>query len=77
MKVTTPKYFYTYLLFFGSGKYFSKYIRGVAKSKGYKLNQYGIEDLKTGKLKTFRSEEGVFKFLGLKYLTPEERVKYF
>jgi DNA polymerase (family 10) len=75
IKVTTKKYFATYLLFFGSGKYFSKYIRGVAKEKGYKLNQYGIT--KDGKLKTFRSERAVFKFLGLKYLTPQERVLYF
>lgn len=75
IKVTTKKYFATYLLFFGSGKYFSKYIRGVAKEKGYKLNQYGIT--KNGKLKTFRSERAVFNFLGLKYLTPQERVLYF
>ena len=74
IKVTTKKYFATYLLFFGSGKYFSKYIRGVAKEKGYKLNQYGIT--RNGKLKTFRSERAVFNFLGLN-MTPQERVLYF
>ena len=52
VKVIEKKYYASFLLYFGSGKYFSKYIRGVAKDKGYKLNQYGIEDLKTGKLKT-------------------------
>ena len=77
IKCTIPKYFYTYLLYFGSGKYFSKYIRGVAKNKGFKLNQYGIVDLKTGDLKTFKSEKSIFTFLGLKYCSPEERVKYF
>lgn len=77
VKVIEKKYYASFLLYFGSGKYFSKYIRGVAKDKGYKLNQYGIEDLKTGKLKTFKSEEAIFKFLGEEYLTPRERVKYF
>ena len=77
IKCTVPKYFYTYLLYFGSGKYFSKYIRGIAKEKGYKLNQYGIVDLKTGVMKTFKSEKSVFTFLGVDYYSPEERVKYF
>jgi DNA polymerase (family 10) len=77
IKVTVPKYFASYMLYFGSGKYFSKYIRGVAKGMGYKLNQYGIEIIKTGETKTFRSEKAIFKFLHLKYLTPQERVLYF
>lgn len=76
-KFTTPSHYASFLLYFSSGKYFSKYIRGIAKEQGYKLNQYGIENLKTGKLKTFRSEEAIFKFLGVKYLTPPERVKLF
>ena len=45
IKATTPKHLATYLLYFGSGKYFSKFIRKIAKDKGYKLNQYSIEDL--------------------------------
>lgn len=77
IKCIVPKYFYSYLLYFGSGKYFSKYIRKVAKDKGYKLNQYGIENLKTKEFKTFRSEKSIFKFLDVPYYTPKERVKYF
>lgn len=77
IKCTIPKYFYTYLLYFGSGKYFSKYIRSVSKNKGYKLNQYGITNNKTGETKTFNSEKSIFTFLGLEYYSPEERVKYF
>lgn len=77
IKCVTPKYLHSYLLYFGSGKYFSKYIRGIAKEQGYKLNRYGIADLKTGDLKTFRSEKAIFKFLKVPYLTPEERKKYF
>ena len=77
IKCIVMRYFYSYQLYFGSGKYFSKYIRGVAKEKGYKLNQYGLTDLKTNELKTFRSEGAIFKTLRLPYYTPEERVKYF
>ena len=77
IKCVLPKYFYSYLLYFGSGKYFSKYIRGLAKQKGYKLNRYGVTNLKTGELKTFRSEEGIFKFLNIPYYTPKERMKFF
>jgi len=76
IKTTTPKYFASYMLYFGSGKYFSKFIRGSAKSMGYKLNQYGIT-FKDGKLKTFRSEKAIFNFLKIPYLTPQERVLYY
>ena len=76
IKTTTSKYFASYMLYFGSGKYFSKYIRGTAKGMGYKLNQYGIT-LKDGNLKTFRSEKAIFNFLKIPYLTPQERVLYY
>ena len=77
IKVTIKKYLYSYMLYFGSGKYFSKYIRTVAKKMGYKLNRYGLEDLKTGKVKSFKSEKAIFKTLKMDYYTPEERFKYF
>ena len=76
IKVTVSKYFASYLLYFGSGKYFSKYIRAAAKEQGYKLNQYGIQ-LKNGELKTFRSEKAIFKFLKIPYMTPQDRVLYY
>lgn len=77
IKCVIPKYLASYLLYFGSGKYFSKYIRGIAKEKGYKLNRYGIVNLETGELKTFRTENSMFKFLKIPYLTPEERKIFF
>ena len=77
IKCIIQKYFYSYLLYFGSGKYFSKYIRGIAKEKGYKLNRYGITNLKTKEIKTFRSEEAIFKFLNIPYYDPKERIKFF
>ena len=76
IKCTTRKYLATYLLYFGSGKYFSKFIRKIAKDKGYKLNQYSIEDLKNNKKYFFKTEKEIFKFLDLPYIKPEDRFLY-
>lgn len=76
IKATTPKHLATYLLYFGSGKYFSKFIRKIAKDKGYKLNQYGIEDLNNGKVHFFRFENGIFRFLNLPEILPIDRFTY-
>ena len=64
---------YFYLLYFGSGVNFSRYIRQVAKDKGYKLDQYGI--YKKGKKIDFHpnNEENIFKFLDLEYVVPSNR----
>jgi apurinic endonuclease APN1 len=66
-----------YLLFFGSGVDFSTDIRHIAKTKGYKLNQFGIFDSKTNKkiMNKFKNENDIFKFLGLKYIKPHDRIK--
>ena len=76
IKCTTRKYLATYLLYFGSGKYFSKFIRNFAKEKGYKLNQYGIKNLNTGEIHTFITEKSVFSFLKLFYVQPIDRFNY-
>lgn len=76
IKCTIRKYLATYLLYFGSGKYFSKFIRKIAKDKGYKLNQYGIEDLNNGKVHFFRFENGIFRFLNLPEILPIDRFTY-
>ncbi len=50
-------------LYFGSGAEFSRWIRGVARDKGYKLNEWGLEDRRTGKRVDDGTERGVFKKL--------------
>ena len=61
-------------LYFGSGAEFSRWIRGVAKDKGYKLNEWGLEDRRTGKRIDDGTERGVFKKLGLDYVVARNRV---
>lgn len=70
-KVTTKKYLGSYLLFFGSGKYFSKWIRRYTKKNNMKLNRYGLEI--DGKLKTYKNERDIFKDLDLDYIPVIDR----
>jgi DNA polymerase (family 10) len=48
-------------------------LRKYAKSLGLSVSEYGIKNLKTGKIYTFENEEDVYKFLKLKYVEPEKR----
>ncbi len=64
-----------YLLYFGSGKEFSKKIRFHAIQKGYKLSEKGLYDAKSGKKINFRpkNEKDIFIFLDFPYIIPEKR----
>ncbi len=64
-----------YLLYFGSGKEFSKKIRYEAIQRGYKLNEKGLYYISTKKRVPFypKDESEIFDFLDLKYIVPEKR----
>ena len=47
--ITTLKSHYPAILYFGSGSLKSRKIRKIAKDKGYKLNEYELLNIKTGK----------------------------
>ena len=61
------------LLYFTGNKNYNIYMRRIAIEKGWKLNEYGLFDRKTGKLVAGKTEEEIFKKLGMKYLPPEKR----
>lgn len=68
-------YPFALLYFTGSGQ-FNVEMRNHAISLGYSLNEYGLK--KGGKFvdnngKPFETEEDIFKFLGLKYVSPPSR----
>jgi deoxyribonuclease-4 len=69
------KYLYFYLLYFGSGRDFSKKIRAIASKRGYKLNEKGLFD-KNNRRINFNpgSEEEIFKYLDIDYVEHEDRV---
>lgn len=49
-------------------------LRKYALSLGYSVSEYGIKDLKTGKIHTFENEEKLYNFLKLNYIKPELRI---
>ncbi|RKQ37952.1 DNA polymerase/3'-5' exonuclease PolX [Oceanobacillus halophilus] len=48
-------------------------MRQLAKSRGEKINEYGVEVEETNEVLTFSSEEEFFKHFGLTYVPPEVR----
>ncbi len=48
-------------------------LREYALTRGLSLSEYGAHDLNTGKLITFKSEQGLYRALGLQYIPPELR----
>ena len=59
------------LYFTGSGEHNQK-MRAIAKSKGYKLNEYNLLD-ENGNQINVNSEEDIFKKLEMEYLEPNKR----
>lgn len=72
---TPAESYYTSLLHLtGSGE-FNRKMRSVAIELGYKLNEYGLFDMKNDKEKRILvySEEDIFEKLGMEYLSPDKR----
>tara|TARA_A100001015_G_C15009802_1_gene722462 strand:+ start:1245 stop:2174 length:930 start_codon:yes stop_codon:yes gene_type:complete len=59
------------LYFTGSGAHNQK-MRAIAKSKGFKLNEYNLLDSDGNKIKV-KSEEDIFNKLNMEYLPPQKR----
>jgi DNA polymerase/3'-5' exonuclease PolX len=69
----TPPEEYVFMLLYaiGSGT-FNIRMRYLAKRRGYLLNQKGL--FKNGKRILLKTEKQIFKFLGIKYRDPKDRV---
>ncbi|MDP3731424.1 MAG: DNA polymerase/3'-5' exonuclease PolX [Candidatus Omnitrophota bacterium] len=70
-RVEEDKSFGAALLYFTGSKNFNIKLRQIAIKKGLKLNEYGL--FRNGKFVCGRSEEEIFKSLGLPYIEPELR----
>ncbi|HET9058057.1 MAG TPA: nucleotidyltransferase domain-containing protein [Chitinophagaceae bacterium] len=62
------------LLYFTGNKEHNIKIRTIAREKGWKINEYGVFDIKTGKVSASATEEEIYKLLGLKFVPPEKRL---
>jgi DNA polymerase/3'-5' exonuclease PolX len=65
--------FYYALLYFTGSKTFNQKMRSIAMDLGYKLNEYGLFDLNTGKMIPADSEKVIFDKLNMKYQSPATR----
>ena len=72
--VEYPAY-YAALIYFTGSKNFNIEIRNKALEKGYSLSEYGFckVDDPNKKPITHHSEEEIFDFLGIQYVTPKDR----
>jgi len=73
VRFSKPRQFGSMLLYLTGSKAFNIKLREIAIGRGYKLNEYGIEDRSGGSLWEFLTEAELLSFLGLDYVVPELR----
>ncbi len=61
------------LQYFTGSKNHNIQLREYAQKKGLSINEYGVKDVKTTKLRKFKTEEELYKFMGFQYIQPELR----
>lgn len=72
-RIVTEKEFATTLHHFTGSKDHNVAMRQLAKSRGEKISEYGVEIEETIEVLTFKSEEDFFHHFGLTYVPPEIR----
>lgn len=72
-RLIEPKSFATTLHHFTGSKEHNVKMRQLAKERGEKISEYGVEVIKTGEVKTFTSEEEFFAHFSLPFIEPELR----
>jgi len=72
-RLVEPKAFATTLHHFTGSKEHNVRMRQLAKERGEKISEYGVEVIETGEIKTFETEEQFFKYFSLPYIQPELR----
>jgi DNA polymerase (family 10) len=62
------------LLYFTGSKEHNIKLRSIAKNSGYKINEYGLFDIKTDKRLAGATEEEMYHLLHLQFIPPQLRV---
>lgn len=73
LRVVTVKNYPFALCYFTGSKIFNLVMRRLCKAKSLKLNEYSLIDLKTNRNINVKSEEDIFKKIGIAYVAPENR----
>jgi DNA polymerase (family X) len=72
-RLVKPVEFTTTLHHFTGSKDHNVRMRQLAKERGEKISEYGVENVETGEIRTFSSEEEFFKHFDLPFIPPEIR----
>jgi DNA polymerase (family 10) len=76
VRLLEPETYGAALQYFTGSKAHNVALRDRAKRQGYKLNEYGLFRIKDDSLVAGRTEEEIYKKLGLKYIEPEMRENF-
>ena len=71
VKVVPHKSLWTSILHMTGSFQFNEKLRGIAKTKNMKLNEYHL--VKNNKPLKINSEEDIFKYLNIEYVSPIDR----
>jgi DNA polymerase (family 10) len=72
-RLVKPDEFITTLHHFTGSKEHNVRMRQLAKERGEKINEYGVEVIETGELQTFSSETEFYQHFDLPFIPPEVR----
>lgn len=72
-RLVKPHEFATTLHHFTGSKDHNVKMRQLAKERGEKISEYGVENVETGEVKTFETEEQFFSHFNLCFIPPEAR----
>ncbi|MFB4166659.1 DNA polymerase/3'-5' exonuclease PolX [Virgibacillus sp. JSM 102003] len=72
-RIVAPREFASTLHHFTGSKDHNVAMRQLAKSKGEKINEYGVDIEETGETITFQDEKQFFEHFGLQFIPPEVR----
>lgn len=73
LRTQDPQRWGSMLQYFTGSKQHNIHLREIALKKGYSLSEYGIREIKKGKLIETETEEKLYKFLGMGWIPPELR----
>lgn len=72
-RIVEPQEFATALHHFTGSKDHNVRMRQLAKERGEKISEYGVENAETGEVTTFETEEEFYDHFGLPFIPPELR----
>jgi DNA polymerase (family X) len=73
-RLVTKEQFGGALFYFTGSKEHNIALRLMAKKKGWKLNEYGVFDQKTGDQLAGKSEKEIYQLFGFNFIPPEQRL---